>query len=316
MKPKPTKPSFTKIDSDTLTDADWTTQAAAKSTLDALKTKLQTNVPRRATYLKAALEAAAERVKLMQDGLEAAKKKKSGPEGIDTDDKLKTVRDDVKVLATQAKEVEDDYFTAMDGLRSLTSLNFAGAYQEYLSKVRTVASNTDKEVSTVTSKLLSLEGSSSALIKQIRALRGNMADGDQLEEKVLAAAAKAGKVNNEASESLKKIDSAVRSISSRLSTLPGSLGEMQTRSKDLSNAYERYTLGLSAVSAFKESIGAMVKKITDPKVKGPSEAELKKVEKYHENLLKERDAVRKNLDNLRREKALPAPVKKALPEKL
>lgn len=314
MKPIPPAPAYTAIDSAALKAVDWTSKPAVQAALSVLKRGLDANVAGRKAYLLAVEEAALDRVRVMQNGLQAEKDRKNSPAEIASDAQLKTVRDEVGQLMTAAVNDVKLYFAALGDFRG-AKLDFAGEYKDYLGKMRIVTQDADKEVAAVAAKLKSMEAVASGLIKDIRERRGLMMDNDKLVDKVKSAATKADKAFNDADLTMKKIEGNLRTIGEKLKTLPGSQTDMAGKAKDTVNEADKFKAAMIALHTLQESIKTMAGGVTESKLKDACKADLKVVEGQFSKMIKYRDEQLKVLSTLRAHKQMPEAVKKALPEK-
>jgi hypothetical protein len=314
MKAVPWVPTYTSIDVTALENTDWTDQATAGAALKALQTTLDNNSKKRTDFLTASEEAAVERIKIMQDGVEAEKKRKSSPSEIDNDTKLKAVRDEVKTMLNNAANGEKTYFDAMGAYRN-RKLDFAGNFDDYLKTMRVQNLDKDKAVSGVPGKLKALEGFASGLIKEIREHRGAVVNNTVRLKKIEAASKKAVGFKDETSTSLKKILSAVNALKAKLGD-PNALSDMKVKLQDLKNHNERFAKMMGAILTLKSSIEVMKKSFTGYGFESSAKPHLEAVEKVEKELINERDEVAKKLKEIRKEKALPSEIKTGLPEKL
>jgi hypothetical protein len=315
MKAIPLAPSYTKIDMAALEkNTDWKDPSKGSNLLKALQTTLDQS-KKRTDFLTACEGAAAERVKIMQDGAVAAKANKQSPAEINDDTKLKAVRDDLKKIMIIVDNSEKTYSPAMADFRNRSNFDFAGNFKDAVKQLRGQTQERDKKVAAIPAKLKALEGFSSGLIKQIRERRGTMTDNTVRLKKIEAAKNKALGFKPEALTALDKVDSAIREIKKEVGKANAS-NDMKGKLQDLKNQNMRFSHAMGAIITLRKGIVLMRKGFTGIGFDGSSKPHLDAVEAVEKEIMKKRGEVAKNLAAIRNEKQLPDEIKSGLPAQL
>jgi hypothetical protein len=316
VQPVPPKPVFAAIDMTPLDHLDWTDKSAAGAALKGLQVDVEGNSKLRADYMSAALLAAKERLREMQASAAFGKKADKDTSQVNTDDKLKTARDEVKVMMNESTDVERDYFGAMQAFRERGNLDFAGSFAPFLKQLRVKVQDADKAVSAAPGQIKALEGFSSGLIKQIREMRGAIEGNLQRLEKIEDARKKAEAMATEASTNLSKMASSVKGMTGYLETLPKTEAQLKGTAIDFEVRYKKFYLSMGAIQTLNDAIGTLIKGFTGIGFEDSAKPHQKAVDAALAKLITERDAVEKDYKKLLKQKAFPAEIAKDLPKDL
>lgn len=316
MHPVPAKPNFVRIDFDALLGIDWTDQRVVGPVLKQLQRDVESNSELRTGYMNDALLAAKTRIREMQASAEFGKKTAKDTTLVNTDDTLKRARDEVKRMMNESTEVERDYFAAMQSFREKGNLDFAGKFASYLKDFRTKVQDADKKTSAVPGQVKALEGFSSGLIKQIREHRGAISDNLQRLEKLKSAAEKAKTMAADANTNLDKINSSITSMERYVTQLPATEKSLKGLAIDLEARNAKFFASMGAIETLTKAMKTLAKGFDGHGFTDLVKPHVKAVDELFDKLIKDRDAVIKNLTSLRKDKKLPDEIRKLLPEKL